>query len=160
MSSILLSCAFCQAIVSKNRKCGNCKSRTYCSVECQRSDWSEHKKECGSLKERFPDELRRSTNKQHKFMYSLVNDIMNSNNYKVQKEYFVNSITSCPEGAVVCINFSNNSVSGLRISDIDIGSQLDVDISILTKPNHCANNTNVIICLQGKELFEMSIFHS
>jgi hypothetical protein len=29
-----------------NKKCGKCKVATYCSVECQRFAWSEHKKAC------------------------------------------------------------------------------------------------------------------
>lgn len=27
-------------------KCGNCQTASYCSVKCQASDWSRHKKEC------------------------------------------------------------------------------------------------------------------
>lgn len=41
-------CATCQSL-SKTlslRKCSQCKSVRYCSVECQRKHWPEHKKEC------------------------------------------------------------------------------------------------------------------
>ena len=33
--------------------CGKCKKRCYCSTECQKSHWNEHKKDCpgaGSVK--------------------------------------------------------------------------------------------------------------
>ena len=29
------------------KKCGQCKCQRYCSRECQKSDWKEHKKVCG-----------------------------------------------------------------------------------------------------------------
>lgn len=31
---------------AKLRKCGKCCRRTYCSVQCQRADWKDHKKSC------------------------------------------------------------------------------------------------------------------
>jgi hypothetical protein len=44
------ACHFCaksQAhIASRLKLCNRCRSVSYCSVECQRSDWSAHKKEC------------------------------------------------------------------------------------------------------------------
>lgn len=32
-----------------SNSCGRCRSRTYCSVECQRADWKRHKVECPGL---------------------------------------------------------------------------------------------------------------
>lgn len=34
---------------SKSLCCGRCRSVTYCSRECQKSDWKRHKKECGAI---------------------------------------------------------------------------------------------------------------
>eukprot|EP00944_MAST-04C_sp_MAST-4C-sp1_P003272 g3272.t1 len=39
-------CAACTKEVSKCKQCARCKSVNYCSKECQRSDWSKHKKIC------------------------------------------------------------------------------------------------------------------
>lgn len=48
--SAVKACHFCaksQAHVADRLKiCDRCRSVSYCSVECQRSDWSAHKKEC------------------------------------------------------------------------------------------------------------------
>jgi len=30
------------------KRCANCEKARYCSRDCQRLDWSEHKKVCGS----------------------------------------------------------------------------------------------------------------
>jgi len=39
-------CSVCCKYLEKPKKCGKCKSRYYCSAECQKQDWTEHKKEC------------------------------------------------------------------------------------------------------------------
>ena len=36
----------CGKIDKKMRKCGDCKSIYYCSKECQKSDWNNHKHKC------------------------------------------------------------------------------------------------------------------
>ncbi|CAE8602612.1 unnamed protein product [Polarella glacialis] len=40
-----LSCSFCGAAFA-HKRCGSCRSVAYCSVECQKSDWKEHKLAC------------------------------------------------------------------------------------------------------------------
>jgi hypothetical protein len=44
------SCHFCAKsqshVASRLKLCNRCRSVFYCSVECQRGDWSAHKKEC------------------------------------------------------------------------------------------------------------------
>jgi len=40
-----LSCNYCNNIEKKTKKCGGCNQR-YCSSECQKADWKEHKKIC------------------------------------------------------------------------------------------------------------------
>jgi hypothetical protein len=37
-------CFMCNNVTSK--KCGSCRNTFYCSIECQRKDWPEHKKYC------------------------------------------------------------------------------------------------------------------
>ena len=39
-------CANCGAKTSTMKRCGQCKLVKYCSAECQRTDWSSHKKRC------------------------------------------------------------------------------------------------------------------
>jgi MYND finger len=36
----------CGKIDKKQKKCGNCKSVYYCSRECQKNDWNNHKHKC------------------------------------------------------------------------------------------------------------------
>lgn len=45
-SSKPTSCDTCHELRSELRRCSKCKARWYCSVECQRTDWKEHKKHC------------------------------------------------------------------------------------------------------------------
>ncbi len=40
-----LLCAACNVQDSKS-KCGKCQRQPYCSVECQRAEWSTHKLMC------------------------------------------------------------------------------------------------------------------
>ena len=46
---ILLPCNKCHKIKKTNR-CSNCKSVYYCSVQCQKNDWTSHKYACERLK--------------------------------------------------------------------------------------------------------------
>lgn len=39
-------CARCRTVDAKLRKCAECRVATYCSRECQKSDWPTHKKVC------------------------------------------------------------------------------------------------------------------
>ena len=43
------SCNYCQTDKIKLSICSRCKTRYYCSQECQKSDWPEHKKICKRL---------------------------------------------------------------------------------------------------------------
>jgi hypothetical protein len=45
------SCHYCskiETLYALSKKCGDCKKIRYCSVECQRNDWSAHKLTCKS----------------------------------------------------------------------------------------------------------------
>ena len=47
---VCYKCAGCRMLIDANPKfCANCRMAVYCSKECQRSNWSEHKKECMDL---------------------------------------------------------------------------------------------------------------
>lgn len=39
-------CTHCKHVSKNIQVCSRCKYETYCSVECQRSDWKRHRKEC------------------------------------------------------------------------------------------------------------------
>eukprot|EP00729_Bicosta_minor_P024496 gene24496-biopygen26450 len=43
-------CAHCEAECAENY-CGGCSQQSYCSKECQKMDWKEHKKFCKKLQE-------------------------------------------------------------------------------------------------------------
>lgn len=44
-------CAVCRRAVANLKMCGKCKAVKYCSVECQKKHWPEHKKSCGRREE-------------------------------------------------------------------------------------------------------------
>jgi hypothetical protein len=39
-------CATCDRPLRKEKTCGRCRSVSYCSRECQRGDWAQHKATC------------------------------------------------------------------------------------------------------------------
>lgn len=43
-------CTYCKKRMDKMKRCSACKVIGYCSVECQRGDWPEHKTMCDSFK--------------------------------------------------------------------------------------------------------------
>ena len=49
LSSPAASCCRCGKQGPNLKVCGRCKAVSYCSVECQRSHWSEHKLSCSKL---------------------------------------------------------------------------------------------------------------
>jgi hypothetical protein len=44
-------CSFCYAPLQAPLYCGACRSHPYCSKECQRQDWTQHKIWCGRVAE-------------------------------------------------------------------------------------------------------------
>ena len=40
------TCACCGVKTEKRLQCSRCQSITYCSAECQRAHWKQHKKSC------------------------------------------------------------------------------------------------------------------
>jgi threonine dehydratase len=42
----LRCCAQCNVTATKMKKCGNCMTTRYCSIECQRTHWEIHKLYC------------------------------------------------------------------------------------------------------------------
>eukprot|EP00820_Chromera_velia_P015276 Cvel_5926.t1-p1 / transcript=Cvel_5926.t1 / gene=Cvel_5926 / organism=Chromera_velia_CCMP2878 / gene_product=SET domain-containing protein 14, putative / transcript_product=SET domain-containing protein 14, putative / location=Cvel_scaffold283:75010-76356(-) / protein_length=202 / sequence_SO=supercontig / SO=protein_coding / is_pseudo=false len=54
-------CDVCGKEGTELKKCGQCKNREYCSVECQKVDWKTHKELCKAKKE-----ARRKLVKQHR----------------------------------------------------------------------------------------------
>lgn len=42
-------CHYCAIPIEKVKTCGRCKSVTYCSVDCQRKDWPEHRLICSEI---------------------------------------------------------------------------------------------------------------
>ena len=57
VSSSLTCCMICKT-KKKARKCTLCKTVVYCSVKCQRTDWSMHKIECPALQKAFSSKYR------------------------------------------------------------------------------------------------------
>ena len=43
---ILPACSKCKQLKKNLKRCSRCKSVKYCSIECQRSDWANHKSSC------------------------------------------------------------------------------------------------------------------
>lgn len=44
---VKIRCMTCHIYGQKLKKCGRCRSVYYCSAECQKTNWKEHKKICG-----------------------------------------------------------------------------------------------------------------
>lgn len=42
----LPACSFCNLIVKCLKRCGRCRKSNYCSIECQKKDWQQHKRSC------------------------------------------------------------------------------------------------------------------
>jgi hypothetical protein len=40
-----IECSFCK-LITKTKRCGKCKTMRYCSIDCQKGDWDNHKEEC------------------------------------------------------------------------------------------------------------------
>lgn len=51
------SCKVCSKTDKNMEVCSACKSARYCSINCQRSDWKSHKKECFKLNQVFFSDL-------------------------------------------------------------------------------------------------------
>jgi hypothetical protein len=47
---IMKPCNNCKIMCQSPKVCGGCLISTYCSVYCQRADWSRHKKECKKMR--------------------------------------------------------------------------------------------------------------
>ena len=57
LDTYLTMCAFCKKLPPKDEvfsKCSRCKNVSYCSRECQKRDWSEHKKICHDKSVKYP----------------------------------------------------------------------------------------------------------
>lgn len=46
MSKSTAACNTCLKTETKLLSCSRCKRTSYCSKECQKQDWKEHKKDC------------------------------------------------------------------------------------------------------------------
>lgn len=44
--SVKVVCTYCQVYYPSMKKCARCNCSYYCSVECQKKDWSRHKSQC------------------------------------------------------------------------------------------------------------------
>lgn len=65
----ILGCDKCYHNDIKTRVCGRCRDVRYCSSECQKADWTKHKKECSTEKIGF----RRITNEVHSLLFIMLN---------------------------------------------------------------------------------------
>ena len=72
-------CQTCKQVPENGKllKCGGCKSVSYCSKECQKTDWSHHKSECTALLIQYESQKAKEK-KQDPYSYeSIMDDIMN-----------------------------------------------------------------------------------
>jgi hypothetical protein len=56
--SMVKVCSYCHQTPNKAYSCAKCRSSYYCSNECQKADWTEHKKLCKPAQESSYKELR------------------------------------------------------------------------------------------------------
>ena len=63
-------------------QCGKCNNKKYCSIVCQRKDWSDHKKQCKTdyttLKKKIMNEYKNDT-----FIFTLNDNLLNDNSLRV-----------------------------------------------------------------------------
>eukprot|EP00980_Cylindrotheca_fusiformis_P029737 scaffold23803_cov132-Cylindrotheca_fusiformis.AAC.1 len=57
------NCRTCQIVKSGLLRCSRCKKVSYCSVQCQKKDFREHKLWCGKTRQQVTDELARMSRK-------------------------------------------------------------------------------------------------
>jgi hypothetical protein len=78
--SSLCKCSMCFSIGSKYKVCGECKNVYYCSRNCQRSDWIDHRSRCGNtlLKAvvhvvQFDDDIYQTNSLEDKKFFNSIN---------------------------------------------------------------------------------------
>ena len=82
---------FCQICGSKNAKCcSSCKSMYYCSKECQKLDWYNHKKECKEISLTDKPFFKLFTNKISKLTFQKMTNIMKYFNGRDPRKYIIN----------------------------------------------------------------------
>ena len=76
-TSLVRSCCVCkkiETIEKRMQSCGQCKSIVYCSKDCQKMDWEDHKGECNSGKSK-KTELEGFTRVSHANEHGIINNL-------------------------------------------------------------------------------------
>ena len=71
-------CACCGKVKKKMNKCGGCKTTHYCSTDCQKKDYKNHKNFCKNIK----SETALAGNKRIVCMEAISNHFMGNPNFK------------------------------------------------------------------------------
>ncbi|RIA79565.1 hypothetical protein C1645_840398 [Glomus cerebriforme] len=128
---IMNDCKVCQK--PSTSKCAKCHQIFYCSRECQKEDWNEHKKSCGNSpviknNENFPNfDLSL-----HEMTEFLTNMMLRMNKGTVTKDWDVPEFgkeyaTKYPheKEQIKCLNSARSSLKGMQIIDKIIDSDIN-----------------------------------
>lgn len=143
------ACDNCHKQSIKLMKCGNCKSAPYCSRECQKNHWPEHKKICGKDITLQPKkDVKNLGNSFIEELGNYISDILDVydeiKKCSVETKYFIiasgvfNRVKNLFEGIRV-VKMTNNEYKKLTKSDIPVQSLKATDnvyIIIFSERHH------------------------
>jgi hypothetical protein len=120
----MTACAYCYAESEEHKACGRCKSRYFCSKECQKKDWKQgHKHWCGKSGEKNIDWEIRDVEGKGKGMFALKTFEKND---KIMVERPVISISNASDFSRVKLEAGSEHDAVVELAHCKDGSLADI----------------------------------
>jgi hypothetical protein len=143
-SDMVIYCTKCDKY-TKCKMCGNCRSVAYCSVNCQRSNWSEHKSVCCKKDQTIlTAQYILLFSRAVKIYYKLISQSDRLNTAVIIKitEGKLMNINCCPREVIIAAGNKSNSVT----EEKEIIERI------------CNDNTKIpMLVMNGKQVFVLHI---